>query len=216
MSINSLTNDEIRRQAAIRRVGVSKGPESTVLTGPTSARALTEFGIQENPITVTLNALVKYIPTEVVTLYVAAASASPALKVALPVISAQVIYWGFGVVTPLLLLLLYASKRATDGLPALPKIRQWPWWKMAAATVAFLVWALAVPGNPYVAGDGGAVVAGFGAVIVSSLLSLLEPIFERPQSMDPPPPPVYPEPTPMPQTGESSPGKPSTGVSPAG
>jgi hypothetical protein len=50
---------------------------------------------------------------------------------------------------------------------------------MCAATIAFLVWALAVPGNPYLAGTASAV-AGLGAMLTSSLLHLVTPIFERP------------------------------------
>jgi hypothetical protein len=75
---------------------------------------------------------------------------------------------------------VYASKRSTNGLRPFPAIKELPWWKMAAATIAFIVWGLAVPGNPYIAGESGAVVAGFGAVLISTVLSLLEPIFERP------------------------------------
>jgi hypothetical protein len=210
MSINSLTNDEIRRRAISRGPGTTKDMEQAVLTGPAAARALTEFGIQDNPITATLNALVKYIPTEIITLYVAAASATPSLAIVLPLMNGKTVYWGFAAITPIILMLLYASKRASDGLSPLPDARQWPWWKMTAATIAFLVWALAVPGNPYVHSDSGAIVAGLGAVIVSSLLSLLEPIFERPQPIDTPP--LSPAPSPMPPMGPSDgsqlPGKP--------
>ncbi len=153
-------------------------------------RALGEVSIQNNQVTITLNALVKYIPTEIVTLYVAAASATPSLRVAIPVVDGKLVYWGFAALTPVLLILMYASKRASDGIPPLPKAKELPWWKMSAATVAFLVWALAVPGNPYVLGDSGAVIAGFGAIIISTLLTLLEPIFERPAAASPQPLPA--------------------------
>ena len=47
---------------------------------------------------------------------------------------------------------------------------------MVAATIAFLVWALAVPGMM----DGAAaqIFAGLGAVIISTLLSVAEGVFE--------------------------------------
>jgi hypothetical protein len=156
--------------------------------GPVVERAETEVVIQSNSVNNTVNALVKYIPTEVVTLYVAAVSATPSLKTSFTFISSGLIYWLFAVMTPVVLLLIYASKRASEGLTVLPPVKELPYWKMAAATVAFLVWALAVPGNPYIIGEGGGVVAGFGAVFISTVMSLLEPIFERPVSNPAPTP----------------------------
>jgi hypothetical protein len=180
MSINSLTNDELKRQKDFRARVTAKGIAFAPAVGAAD-RGMAEVAVQDNQVTGTLNALVKYIPTEIVTLYVAAVSATPALRASFSFLTNSAVYWAFVVLTPLLLLLVYASKRATDGLPALPPFAQWPWWKLAAATIAFLVWALAVPGNPYIVGDGGAVVAGFGAVLISTALSLLEPIFDRPR-----------------------------------
>ncbi len=152
---------------------------------PATARAATEMAVQDNDVSNTLSTLVKYIPTEVVTLYVAAASATQAVRSAIPSFDGRITYWAFAVLTPVILILVYAGKRASSGLPVLPPVAQWPWWRMVAATIAFLVWGLAVPGNPYVVGDAGAVAAGFGAIVISTLLSLLEPIFERPTPMVP-------------------------------
>ncbi|MCL5275063.1 MAG: hypothetical protein M1434_10030 [Chloroflexi bacterium] len=207
MSINSLTNDEIRRHAAFKPSPVTKGLDLASPQDAATYRALNEASIQDNQVTITLNALVKYIPTEIVTLYVAAASATPSLRVAIPVVDGRLVYWGFAAMTPILLILMYASKRASDGIPPLPKAKELPWWKMSAATVAFLVWALAVPGNPYVLGDSGAVIAGFGAIIISTLLTLLEPIFERPSAISPQPSPVptVPQPVPQPTTPQPAP-----------
>jgi hypothetical protein len=183
MSINSMTNDELRRRVDFRRQAVIQSPVAKDLSAPVppaTARAATEVAVQDNPVNNTVNALVKYIPTEVVTLYVAAASSTQAVRSAVPSFDGRITYWAFAVMTPIILLLVYASKRASSGLITLPPASQWPWWKMGAATVAFMVWGLAVPGNPYITGDAGAVMAGFGAIIISTLLSLLEPIFERP------------------------------------
>jgi hypothetical protein len=183
MSINSMTNDELRRRVDFRRQAVIHSPVAKDLSAPVppaTARAATEVAVQDNPVTTTVNALVKYIPTEVVTLYVAAASSTQAVRSAVPTFDGRFTYWAFAVLTPIILLLVYASKRASSGLVILPPASQWPWWKMSAATIAFLVWGLAVPGNPYITGDAGAVMAGFGAIIISTLLTLLEPIFERP------------------------------------
>jgi hypothetical protein len=212
MSINSITNDELRRWHSSQQQPVSKGLELAAPNEASARRIATEMSIQDNQVAVTLNALVKYIPTEIVTLYVAASSTTQSLRTAMPYIDARMLYWGFTALTPVLLILMYASKRATDGLPVFPKAREMPWWKLTAATVAFMVWALAVPGNPYVVGDGAPIIASFGAIIISTLLSLLEPIFERPlpvatQQPDPLPS-VPPATTPQQPTPQLPPSKP--------
>jgi hypothetical protein len=177
MSLNSLTNDELRRRSDFRQITVTK---DLVPNAAMSNRVATEVALQDNAVAGTLNALTKYIPTEIVTLYVAASSATPAITASVPVFDSTVNYWGCVLITPIILLLVYASKRASTGLRPIPNVKELPWWKMSAATIAFLVWGLAVPGNPYISGESGAVIAGFGAVLISTVLSLLEPIFERP------------------------------------
>ena len=173
MSLNALSSHELVRRgiAPWSRRGRSAGLESA---GDQDRRPIND----ENRVTNALNALVGYIPTEVITLYVAALSAEAALHAAFPRIDAATILWFFVVLTPLLLLLIYLSKVAATG-DKLPGPRLWPWWKMCAATVAFFVWALAVPGNPYLK-DAASAVAGLGAMLTSTLLSVMTPIFERP------------------------------------
>lgn len=165
MSINSLTQTEIRRSLRERAVGIAPG-EGAVPDN-------------DNAVSNALSMLVKYIPTESVTLYVAAVSATAALKGFRPWLTEYHIYWFFGVFTPLLFVLIFLGKRRASQLPTIPAPREWPWWKIFAATVAFLVWALAVPGNPYVRGDTGGAVAGFLAIFISTVLSVLEPLFDR-------------------------------------
>lgn len=125
-----------------------------------------------------LAALTKYIPTESVTLYVATVSALPSLKSTLPSLTASHAYWFFVIFSPLLLLLLYFNQLATAGKP-FGSIAQWPLWRLIASTIAFAVWALAVPGNGIISGDGAAVLAALGALLVSTVLNLVAPIFER-------------------------------------
>jgi hypothetical protein len=173
MSLNALTSSELVRRglAPWTRARRTGGLESA---GGPDARPAAE----DNRVTNALNALVMYIPTEVITLYVAALSAQGALQSTFAFIDAAAILWFFVALTPLLLLLIYISKVAATG-DKLPGPAIWPWWKMCAATIAFFVWALAVPGNPYLGGMSAAV-AGFGAMLVSTLLNVLTPIFERP------------------------------------
>jgi hypothetical protein len=124
-----------------------------------------------------LDFLVKYIPTESATLYLAAVSGAGAIQSVLPFFTPVVSYWFFAILTPLLLLMILAGKRRTEGLrplPADPKL--WPWWSMFASLVAFIAWGLAVPANPYNTSPSRGAAFAFLAVFVSTALSLLEPL----------------------------------------
>jgi hypothetical protein len=126
-----------------------------------------------------LEALVKYVPTESVTLYVAAASAGEALAATMSFFTPLFSYWFFAGLTPVLFLLIFAGKRRAQDLPPFPPLAQWPWWKLAASFVAFLSWGLAIPNHPYAVGSPlrGAAFA-FAAVFVSTFLSILEGVIE--------------------------------------
>lgn len=169
MSINSLTETEVRRR--VRERAAAMGGAAAAGGGPPN---------NPDPGNNALSQLVKYIPTESITLYVAAISAAAALKSFSPRITEASIYWFFGILTPLLFVFIYLGKRRTAGFPIIPPLSQWPWWKIFACTVAFFVWALAVPGNPYVKNDASGAVAGFFAIFISTILSVLERIFDQP------------------------------------
>ncbi|HYG10633.1 MAG TPA: hypothetical protein VD835_11835 [Pyrinomonadaceae bacterium] len=126
-----------------------------------------------------LGMLIKYVPTESITLYVAAASAAPTLKSLN--IDEKSIYWFFGLLTPVLFALILIGKRKAVGVKPLA---DWPWWKTVAATVAFFVWALAVPGQPDIPGDTSGAIAAVLALLISTFLSILKPIFQRPARDD--------------------------------
>jgi hypothetical protein len=133
--------------------------------------------VQKTPPSNALDGLVKYIPTESITLYIAATAAMSSLTATFPSLTPNRLYWGFVVLTPILFLLIYIGKRRSQKLSALPQsLKIWPWWKLAASTTAFLVWALAVP--PLVTTDAGKIVAAFGALLVSTILSLLGAVVE--------------------------------------
>jgi hypothetical protein len=178
MSINRLTSDALKED--FRRAPATDG-RGGGYTGPSymTAEIQREVAAQSNAVTESLESLVKYIPTEAVTLYVATLSAAHLLRSVLPGFDARMIYWAFFLVTPGLFLFVYASKRATDGLKALPSPKEWPWWELFACTLAYAVWGLAVPGNPYVDSALVGAVAAFGAVFISTLLTLAEPIVLR-------------------------------------
>lgn len=127
-----------------------------------------------------LAGLTKYIPTESVTLYVAAVSSLTALKDT--GITAPMTFWFFICLTPLLMLLLFLRQLALAGKDWKISAAQWPWWRVIASTIAFAVWALAVPGNPLNFTDSAVsgVIAGFAALFVSTFLNILAPFFEKP------------------------------------
>lgn len=129
-----------------------------------------------------LSGLTRYIPTESITLYVAAVSAVPTIKVNIPVFTVPFAYWCCLAFTPVLQLLMFLQKGAVAGQPV-GNPSTWPIWRMVAGTVAFGVWALAVPGF-FKGADGRdesgyMMLASIGALLISTVLNLLEPIFEK-------------------------------------
>ena len=170
MSINTLTNEALTRNSDFRE---------TVRRAAATSEETPEAAAQDNRITNTVNVLFKYIPTESVTLYIAAVSAAPALKTEFPFITDMRLYWFFAALAPILSLLIFAGKRRTTGLSLVPPLTQWPWWTIIAATIAFLAWALAVPGNQLLEGEAGGAIGAFIALVASTILSLVEPIFQR-------------------------------------
>jgi hypothetical protein len=125
-----------------------------------------------------LTMLIQYIPTEVLSLYIATVAARDALAMVTPWLTPMVLYWTYVVATPLLFMLLFTSALSKAGKP-LPSLGTIPWWKIIASTVAFGTWALAIPDSPYVEGPAAAAVAGLGAIVVSTMLDVITPIAER-------------------------------------
>jgi uncharacterized membrane protein YfcA len=145
------------------------------------AMAVAREAYEDNKVTNALSMLVKYIPTESITLYIAALSAVEALQTFSNYITTKFIYWFFAILTTILVLVIYFGKRKVAKLqPTIPPLKEWPWWKTIAATIAFLIWALAVPGNFYVVGALKGALVGFVAVFISTMLSVFELLFDRP------------------------------------
>ena len=76
-----------------------------------------------------LNALVQYIPTESVTLYIATMSALEAVNSVFS-ISVESIYWFFCILTPILFFSIYVGERKSSELSPFPRWKKWPWWKL--------------------------------------------------------------------------------------
>ncbi|HET7271931.1 MAG TPA: hypothetical protein VFI90_12690 [Rubrobacter sp.] len=176
MSINAMTNESLKLSGEFREAAkaITKAPDDQL-----KARGAIEEAAQDNNVTSYLEALVKYIPTESITLYIATVAATPAIQVELPWFTERRLYWIFVVLTPVLLLLLYMGKRRTVNLPAWPSLKEFPWWNLVAATIAFAVWATAIPGNGLFESDTGGVLAGLLALLISTVLNILSAIFQK-------------------------------------
>jgi hypothetical protein len=197
--------------AFVRRVDVNLPNVAEEDEAPTSLNKieLATGGTPEsqNAVTTALKVIVTYIPTEVLTLYVAilgaiqvpnsastqttkgtaaeaannaAAAAAEAANVGAS--APWTVFYCFLVATPVIVWLVFAAKvhAANKPLPLAP--RTWPLWEMFAATVAYTVWACALPNSVFTAGGGWftPALAGVLVLIVSTVLGLLAPLFQRP------------------------------------
>lgn len=127
------------------------------------------------------DSLIKYIPTETVTLFVALCSARPALAVVMGGESQMMWLYAVGVIaTPLILWTIALGRHRSSGATEPFRLHPWP---PIAATIAFMVWALSVPGATEMLSsekpvqEAWGAIAALGAIIVSLVLSMLEPLF---------------------------------------
>lgn len=132
-----------------------------------------------------LKRLIEHMPTETITLFWLAVPASEGLATwwfsSKPTGPTSIDWFLFAfllLLTPALLLLIYLSGLASRKAPR-PPARVWPWWKAAVSMIAFATWAFAVPGNPFVRDPLLLMVVWFGATLVSTLISLLDPIVDE-------------------------------------
>lgn len=185
MSISSMVN-----VAYLRRADVADTPPPS---HKSAGAAKDEKGAASgalaasNSVSSGLSAIVAYIPTEVLTLYVAvlAAIQHPTAAVQptqLELRPLWISFYGFLAATPLIVWLVYAAKVRAENkkLPVAP--RTWPWWEMFAATVAYVAWAFALPNSPFQKYSSwySSAIAGVVVLVISTLLGLLAPLVRRP------------------------------------
>jgi hypothetical protein len=126
-----------------------------------------------------LKSIVDYIPTEIVTIYVAVGAALS--DAATPSRTGQwVAFWVFLGVTPLALWALFAARlRAANTSPLLDPMR-WPWPELVVATVAYVLWAFTLPATPFA--DFSWYKPGLGTAVLlvgTLILGLGAPLFTR-------------------------------------
>ncbi|MGQ3139713.1 MAG: hypothetical protein ACT6Q5_14260 [Sphingopyxis solisilvae] len=119
--------------------------------------------------------LTRHIPTETITLYLAAMAAREQIARWLGLDEPQtvsLIYGTFAVLTPAILLVLMLAAHRQSGVSSRFRSRAWP---LVAALAGFLVRTLSVPGHP--AADQLAGLPALGALVVPTFLSHLDPLF---------------------------------------
>ncbi len=186
MSINSLTNAACARRTDFHPHGqtpqglaqIAQAAYTTpdAAAQPTAADAASTTA--PGGVGVAFNVLFGYIPTEVVTIYVAFLAGINTTDAVTP--GDWRAFWGFLSATPLVVWLIYAAKVKTAGKPLPVKFRVWPLWEMCAGTVAYAAWAFALPNTPFSSVAWySAGLAGVLVLVVSTALGLLAPLFQN-------------------------------------
>lgn len=186
MSINSLANAAAARRPDLVPLGevprnlnqIAKAamtPPSSI--APTSQT--TTLDPAPAPVDTTSNVLFGYIPTEVLTLYVAVlAVIQQEGKVSN---AGWVAFWVFLFATPVIFWLVYGAKLKSAQKPLPFNFGAWPLWEMFAATVAFAAWAFALPRSPFTEYEWySSGLSGLAVLVISTLLGLIAPYFQRP------------------------------------
>lgn len=189
MSINSMANAAAARRPDMVPLGeVPKTLDQiakAAITPPTTTPPPVEPGkpaaAAPAPVDTTFNVLFGYIPTEVLTLYVAVLAAIQQQGKVTP--TDWLAFWIFLFATPVIVWLVYGAKLKTLQKPLPLNFGAWPIWEMFAATAAYTAWGFALPHSPFTEyGWYSAALSGLAVLVVSTLLGLLAPFFQKPLS----------------------------------
>ena len=173
MSVSSMANIAFNRRAdagkegeglnTIDEVDAAKGAAPGTTTSVTSA----------------LSAIAAYIPTEVVTVYVAVLATLGITTGAGGLTYTPIpVYVVFIILTPIVVWGLYASRAVTAGRRLPRSLRSWPKWEMVAATLAFAAWGAAMPSSPLGVFEWFMPsLAGVVALVLSLLIGVFSPLF---------------------------------------
>lgn len=192
MSINSMANAAAARRPDIgaanavpRGIAEIADASSTTPIAVSPSAPAQENQASATPIDTAFNVLFGYIPTEILTLYVAVLAAvandnkvTPALWIA---------FFCFLLATPVVVWLVFGAKliAARKAIPI--EYAKWPVWEMFAATVAFSAWAFALPNSPFSEFTGwySPALSGVVVLVASTVLGLLAPFFQNTLGSDP-------------------------------
>lgn|GEM_PF-698038 len=195
MSINALANSAAARRPDVGPANAVPGGiaeiASAAATPPDKAPAQKQASSSTDT---ALHVLFGYIPTEVVTLYVAvqsalqpttpagAAAADTAKAMAASQQAQWIAFWCFFIATPLVVWVVFASKLKEAGKPLPATYGTWPLWEMSAALIAFFAWAFALPNTPFreFAAWYSPALATMAILLASTALGLVAPLFQNP------------------------------------
>lgn len=190
MSVSSLTNVAIARRTDELGMGVDGKPATAAET----AQATGDDPATQSAATAALKSIATYIPTEIITLYVAALAALAGSNPDMPAKPTDISQTGgsiasstdlvaFGVfliLTPVFVWLVYAAKVRNAGKDLPSKLTSWPWWEMMSSTVAFGAWAYAMPNSVFTRFDWyTAAIGTLVVLLVSTLLGLIAPVVQK-------------------------------------
>ncbi len=181
MSVSTMTDIAFARRADVGDPSTGPANLDQVATSAGQPAATASTG------TTALAAIAAYIPTEIVTVYVAVlAAVGITVSDASSTVSGAVAiapvapYVGFIVLTPIVVWGLYAVKVVTAGKRLPRSFKAWPKWEMIAATISFAVWGAALPASPLLTFSWfNVAVGGVAVLIVSMLLGVFSPLFTR-------------------------------------
>jgi hypothetical protein len=171
MSINTMTSNAALARAQDRDSNIDTTKISRSGTGP-------------------LSVIANYIPTEILSVYVAALSliaqadlssskTGGTLANGLETIKLVTFFIGLAL-TPIVVWCAFAVKiKAAGGEMPLNPI-SWPWWSIFAATLSFAIWAVALPSSgmaDHYLGGYGNLLAGILVLVAGAMLSMFQPLF---------------------------------------
>lgn len=175
MSLSSMANLAIQRQRN----------ETDTTPGPRSLKEMASAdggGAADTTITAAMKTIVAYIPTEIVTIYVAVLAAAPPAPPGKPEELLAWQLWAFGIflfTTPVAVWVLYAVKTKAGGSPLPKSPGEWPIWEMAAATICYVAWAGAMPQSPLQSLGYGQALASVVMLVVTTAVGMVAPLFQK-------------------------------------
>ena len=189
MSINTMANAAAARRADIGVANtVPRGLDEIALASRTTPVATTTghgkpaATTAAAPIETAFNVLFGYIPTEVLTLYVAVTAAvQPVQQTGQVTTAAWITFITFLIATPIVVWLVFGGKLMAAKKAVPTAFKHWPVWEMFAASVAFCAWAFALPNSPFSEFKDwySSALAGVAVLVASTVLGLLAPFFQR-------------------------------------
>ena len=180
MSATSMANVAIYRGTAAAQSGTGPGGVTAIARAAEGAGAPGAAAPPDNAFTAAMKAVTTYIPTEVLTLYIAGAAIylnTDGTEQGVDYDRAWLIFFGALIATPLVNALVFAAKLRSAGVAMPRDVRQWPVWESIAATIAFVAVAATLPDTPFEDRSWyDRAFAGFLLGVVSLFLGLISSI----------------------------------------